>query len=207
MFYFYFQNFLLSQNDDLEKWVNILFVVVLAVVWAIGGILKSKAEQARIQKNKQPLQKPPSVSPNNGRDPAELILEKLLGPYNRSLQAREGSPTRQTAKRPPGTQSSRQRYTDKHPPDKFVSQQKINNMRGQKPFIKEQPVVTDVKLPEVSPDIVQKKESLPLKKSSEKEISLINDMLDFNDTNSLRKAILYYEVLGKPLSLRETSNL
>src|SRR4030042_4941694 len=73
------QFFIVAQNQDLEGWMNILIVVVLAVFWAIGGIVKAKAEQARMQKKKQPLSKAPPRPSLLNRESAESILEKFLG--------------------------------------------------------------------------------------------------------------------------------
>ena len=36
------QIILAARNNDVEGWMNILFVVVLAVLWAVGGIVKAK---------------------------------------------------------------------------------------------------------------------------------------------------------------------
>src|SRR4030042_3496810 len=36
---------ILAARDDIEGWMNILFVVILAVFWALGGILKAKSKR------------------------------------------------------------------------------------------------------------------------------------------------------------------
>jgi hypothetical protein len=42
-------------------------------------------------------------------------------------------------------------------------------------------------------------------KTTQAETTLREPLLDFNDPNALRRAILHYEILGKPLSLRRPS--
>ncbi|MBN2183196.1 MAG: hypothetical protein JW715_14890 [Sedimentisphaerales bacterium] len=202
---FYFHIFLLSGNDDLEKWVNILFVVVLAVVWAIGGFLKSRAEQAKFQKNKQSRPEL-SGSSNKGRDPAELILEKILGPYSRTSGSHNVPTGTRISKKPPFSQPPGKMRNNKLLPQKVSQRQKFFKTGRPKPFVKEQPVVSDIQiLPEKIADVTPQKEYKKLERQS--EVSAIYGMLDLNDADSLKKAILYYEVLGKPLSLREPSNL
>jgi len=55
---------LLGQGDG-EGWMQILVFVVLAVIWAIGGIMKARAEKANQQKQQpqQPVRQRPRGRP------------------------------------------------------------------------------------------------------------------------------------------------
>jgi len=60
------QIILARRNEDAESWMNILFVVVLAVFWVLGGILKAKSKSAQSRQKEQlarkPARRPPALS-------------------------------------------------------------------------------------------------------------------------------------------------
>ena len=214
MNYSFLQFFLAAQNDDFEKYMNILFLVVLAAFWLIGGIVKVRAEQAKRQKNKQSPRDstahPSSASKNSG----ELILEKILGSFIPDSGAKQRSISQQTFKKPTYSQEIRPGITAKSRADKLVLRQKMNQLRKQKLLQKQSlepkfnelaPIKTDIQtLPEFTTDAVENVEHSY--KEFKKGVPISHYLPDFSDSDSLKKAILYYEVLGRPLSLRDPSN-
>ena len=59
-------------------------------------------------------------------------------------------------------------------------------------------------MPDFTTDVVKNIE--PSYQKITPGVPVSHDLLDFSDSDSLKKAILYYEVLGRPLSLRDSSN-
>ena len=69
-----------ARNNDLEPWMNILFLVVLAVVWAIGGFIKAKTRAPEDEDDQQAPRKPGQKPPARGRGLQEMLLRQLYGP-------------------------------------------------------------------------------------------------------------------------------
>lgn len=200
----------------MEGWVNILIIVALAVFWAIGGILKARAEQNRMQKSKKLPPKPihrPSLS---NRESAESILEKFLGMDMSKPPAHRPQRSNINTARPKVQypKSSKERFSVKPKPVKSpafrnidISQSqelKLPHIMQEKELQQLEPLKTNLQeLPEFSAESVQKLESLA--PEINKNIPKPQIPLDFTDSDSLKRAILYYEILGRPMSLRDPS--
>ena len=200
------QLILAARDKDFESWTNILFIVVIGIFWVVGGILKAKANKSKQQEQEQPGRKLP---------------ESTQGPPKAFKQ----TPYRQ-AQRPVGpTPKSQPRPQVQPPRRKIVRPQAV----GRKPSIKseeaiELPTLEALETPKVSlpgPQLQADTEVLPeftaktIKKLEDMRIStpaetpqakyLAEILLDYDDPEKLRRAILHYEILGKPLSLRRSS--
>ncbi len=193
---FYSQLILAARNRDIENtgWMQFVVIVVLAVVYGLGSIIKAKARKAEQQGEekltRKPTRRPPGV---------ESLQEKL----SRLL----GRPTGPVTRRPYGPAVQPPRKKIVRPQPDF-----------QKPTAKEEQTIEfGIKRPQLQPKL----EKLPdftsegVKKLEHKRVSvpaetpqakyLSNILLDYADADSLRRAILHYEILGKPLSLRSSS--
>ena len=95
-------NFILAQvvlagpGDEGEGWMNILFIVVLAVFWVVGGIIKatSKKPQERQNQpplNRRPIRKVPSQATANGPSSAHPTKTVQARPQPRPLSAMLGT--------------------------------------------------------------------------------------------------------------------
>jgi hypothetical protein len=211
-----FLYFVLSaQDDDFGKWMNIFFLVIVAAFWVISGVVKVKSEQSKKQKKKQPSRSSTTGSPPSSKDPGEFILEKILGSFIPDSGNQERSSTQQTTKNPPRFQETRPRPTSKLLSEKYTMRQKMSQKRKQKLSLPKKSLdpkfneITQIepdieKLPDFTTDAVKNIE--PSYQKVTPGISMPHDLLDFSDSDSLKKAILYYEVLGRPLSLRDQSN-
>jgi len=184
------QTILAARNEDIEGWMNILIVVVLAVFWAIGGILKARTKKPE-QEQEQLAGKPTRRQP-----PADTGVQKELFQQSRDARAAVAASARQYRR-----QVEQLRRKVRHP----------------RPFVqatipkKPMPVITseaveEPKLPALKPEVQPAVEELPqlISKPVERpEPRLaIESLLDYADPDELRRAILHYEILGKPLSLR-----
>jgi len=189
---------LAARKFDFENWTDMLVVIVLAIFWAVGGILKAKskarADKLRQQNQQQPGQKERLVpSAPAGSRPRQMQPRPRIQPPRRKIARPVPAAARLTAQ-----------------------QQKTARLQGI-----EQPVQSELLTP-VAPlqtDIKEPLESVgkPLKKLESKAMGLSGEtaqaapaaeqkpVLDFGDLDEVRRAILHYEILGKPISLRGRS--
>jgi hypothetical protein len=215
MNYFLLQLFIVAQKQDFEKWMNILFLVVLAAFWLIGGIVKVKSEQAKRQKSKSPPRDTAARPASTKRDTGELILEKILGSFIPDSGNQRRPAIQKSITKSPATREGSPRLNAKTKSNKYALRQKISQLRKQKLLMQKQsvepkfrkltPIDANInKLKDFTSDSVKKLDNINLKAPAEKPVS--HYLLDFSDTDSIKKAILYYEVLGRPLSLRDSSS-
>jgi hypothetical protein len=161
MNYWLAQLILAARNSDDRDigWMQILVFVILAVFYAVGSIVKAKANKTAPEGGKQIPRKPARKSPESTID---LQLLKQLW--------RPARPTPSSQPRP-----------------------------------QVQPKLEE--LPEFTAETVKKLEgkrvAMPAEIPQAKYLSEI--LSDYDDPERLRKAILHYEILGKPLSLRDPS--
>lgn len=198
MRYFLAQLILAVQGDDVEKWKNILLVVVLAVFWGIASLLKAKkAQQADEQEQS-----------TAGRQQKPSPLAKSL---RKELFGQRGRP-RPVAPAPP---AQYQRQARQH----LSAEARLRTLTGERQSVQAPPMapLAETTLPPVTsgleaalqlvPEGVSKpieglkQYGLPAAGNPEPEFPPAF-LPDYDDPEQLRRAILHYEILGKPLSLR-----
>jgi len=165
---------LAARSDDVEKWSNILLVVVLAVFWAVAGLIKAKKAQQQgeeEQPGRTPEHKPAAAL---GALRKKLLQQsaRLAGPVpgaRHRPQARQRLLTAVGTKPAAGSRLGTEPEAVPEPVNK-----PIEELQDYRPSPAEKPG------PEFSPVF------LPA----------------YDDPEQLRRAILHYEILGKPLSLR-----
>ena len=199
------QIILAGRSDDGESWMSILVFVVLAVFWAIGGIVKAKANKSGSSDEQLPG-KPVRKPPLHSREAREQMLRQLQRPTN-SAQGQPQQPR-------PAAQQPRMRFTDLQAAvRKFAveAEQAFQPQSVEKtPDLK--PTLTEPQNPpkaaELTEPIGKTVKGLQDKRSYEPEQMpeseyLSELLLDYADPDQLRRAILHYEILGRPLSLRD----
>jgi len=190
------QLILAVQGDDVEKWANILLVVVLAAFWGIASLLKAKkAQQADEQEQSTAgRQQKPS--------PAAQSLRKEW------FKQRSYSGPAVTA-----AQYRRQAW------QRLSARVRVHTFAEESQFLQTSPVapLAEPKLPAMTSGLEEGLQSVPEPVSKpieglgqysplaaekpEPEFSSTY-LLAYDDPEQLRRAILHYEILGKPLSLR-----
>jgi len=199
------QIILAGRSDDAEGWMNILIVVVLAVFWVIGGIIKAKARKPG-GPNEQLPGKTARKPPLHSRDAREQMLRRLQRPAD-SEQGQRQQPR-------PAAQQPRMKFADLQTAvRKFAveAEQAFQPQSGKKtPVFK--PALTE---PQITPKTVEITEPTgkTIKELQDKqayepeqmpESEYLSGLLsDYANPEELRRAILHYEILGKPLSLRD----
>jgi hypothetical protein len=199
------QIILAGRSDDAEGWMNILIVVVLAVFWAIGGIVKAKAKKTGAPDEQLPG-KPARKPPLHSREAREQMLRQLQRPAD-SAQGQRQQPH-------PSAQQPRMKFADLQAAVRKFAVEAEQNFQPQsdKKTSELKPVLTEPQNPpkaaEYTEPIGKTVKGLQDKRASEPAQILKSEYLselltDYADPEELRRAILHYEILGKPLSLRD----
>lgn len=191
---------LAARNDDVDSWINILFVVILALFWVIGSIIKGKARKTKEMEDKSIGGEPrrPGGYPKGLRKELKESLGKLrqiskAEPprrrpyYQQQKQARREIPRTQPYihKGPASIRSAK----DKPP-------EPLPQIKELRPELKE--------LSELVTPAIEQIETQFSDTFSMPQIEYLTEpMLDITDPDEIKKAILHYEILGKPLSLRD----
>ncbi len=210
------QFILVARGND-EGWMNILVLVLVAAVYGLATILKAKKgkkeqEQAEEEQIRKPARKPAAGSRG--------VLEEFFREIQRAVdptQERESRPADQPApKKITHPQPAVQKYTDEAkkvsriqtstPPAKYKLS--IPAPQVQPDFEELQEIETSLEaLPEYTSKtvkgLVSKGKGMADKVPESKYLSEV--LLDYADPDELRMAILHYEILGRPLSLRDPS--
>lgn len=178
------QTIVLARNGDADGWMEILVLVVIAIFWAVGGILKAKANKQKSRIAEEPAAKPPGRPIERARG-----LRKQPRPQVQPVRRKVMRP------RPVGQKPTVQVQTLKTPAEQALPL----SMPQVQPKFEELPEL-EVKLDEVRKDM---RPGIPTKAAQSMES--LQPLLDFDEPESLTRAILHYEILGKPLSLRGPS--
>jgi hypothetical protein len=186
---------ILAAPEDVDKWMNILFVVVLAVFWVLRGLFRDKIQESenKSDSEKQPTRKPVQRSSDRARALWDQFLEQTRGPSESPSQKSGRAPV--THQRKPGISKS------VIPKGSTVSEKPVISSSISKVpdfglDIKNLPETSDVQIKDLNID------SKRIGTEITDEGLFAETLLDFSDPDELRKAILKYEILGKPLSIR-----
>lgn len=175
----------LAQGDDVGEWVNILIIVVMAVFWVIGGLAKSLSQNKRQKQGGQPPSKRPSSPVRAQRRETWLQqvarkAEELQKAAAQRMQEMERQAQGQPRSRPkPAQMPVRSARVQATPPRPVrSSQESVQGSAAE---------AARLYTPEPAPKQLEYEPSLGV---------------DLSDPQALRKAILHYEILGKPLAMR-----
>jgi len=189
----------LARRDD-GGWMNILVVVVMAAIWIVGGIIKATKTKSgdKQQPSRLPSRKPPAHS-RGGQQQMPGRAERPAGPAQRLGQ-------------PSGAQKKRTTLADlRAAARKFAAEaEQAFQPQATKPAPKppepaSKPQIQPETTPQIEPVVA------PIRGFADKQAAAqmpptqhLSDLLsDYANPDKLRRAILHYEILGPPLSLRD----
>jgi len=200
------QIILAARNGDDKGWMKILFPVAVAIFYVVGSILKAKTSKAEQKGDEQLARKPAGKPPEGTRDLKKQPIQQLRRPA--------APPPRRQFR--PQVQPPRRKVMRPQP----VVQKPAAKLEQEIEF----ETIEPLEAPKVSPPISQLQVDLeelpeftskPLKGLEDMRIGIpsetaqpeaaIEPLLDYADTDELKRAILHYEILGRPLSLRGPS--
>ncbi len=217
------QFILLARGKDVEGWMDILVIVLVAAVYGLATILKTKKrKKVQEEQAKEELTRKPQRKPASSRG----LLEQFIREIQRAVEPTEGRESR------PAAQPTRPKVARPQPAPavrKYAAEAKQAG-RVQPTTPPAKPKRPGLKLsipaPQVQPDFEELPdlqtgiEALPEfttkavkglvgKRKGMAEVPeskyLSEVLADFTDPEDLRMAILHYEILGRPLSLRDPS--
>jgi hypothetical protein len=200
-----FAQLILARNDDVESWMNILFVVIIAVFWALGGILKARAKNV-----KEETKEPPSDKATRSRSPRSTGLGKEL--FKQPGRSKTVSPglsrqyrrqIEQLRRRVSPRLISLSMGTEKKPAV-FPLEKTTVKPRMSKPMPEIQ-MPAEERLELASEPVIESKDKYKYTAAQQEMPGVpfaLESLLDYTNSDELKKAILHYEILGKPLSLR-----
>ncbi len=174
---------LAARDDDAGGWMNTLVIVLLAVFWAIGGILKArarKAEKAEAEDEEQGVVKGP-LRPTARRSTAKSVYKDKA----RGVAVWRPQPQRIRA----GARTLAEGVEPRQ------AKPSVAGRKAREPKTAVAKMAGVVRPPKAVP-------AAGAVRAVEKPM-LEQLLLSAEEPDELRKAILHYEILGKPLSLRE----
>ncbi len=196
---------LLARNDDTENggWIRLLVLVVLGLMYVFGGLAKMKANKSS-EKEKEGSKGMPKRQPR-------------YKPLEPAVQPRHAKPKRSPAPRPGVSQITPRPARQIRKPSEAPMHRQRRHIAVRAPEVQKEPTKRAVKptsaeveraIPSsVAPSELGEIESLEIdvlhKQKEEELISKSKPVLDYGNLDALREAIIHYEILGKPLSLRE----
>ncbi len=200
MLYFLAQLTAPAQNDQVEKWANILLVVVLAALWAVAGLLKARKTQPEDEQEQS--------SAGRQQEPSLLIKrlrKELFGQRDRPRPPAPASAAqyRRQARQRFSTTLAAQAAAGKgpsagaSPTAPLAGQELLPATSGLEPGL--QPAPESISRPIEGLKSGYDGATPAGEPTPERAVE---SLLDYDDPEQLRRAILHYEILGKPLSLR-----
>jgi len=215
------QLILAARGNDIEGWWNILILVIVAAVYGLGAILKTKGKKAEGQGEEEQGRKPARKPATGGRGVLEQFVNEI-----RAL----AEPTQDRESRSPAQPAHRQIARPQPAVRKYAAEaKKAGRVQPITPPAKPKSPGLELSMPapQLQPDfeelpelqtgiealpefttkavkgLVGKRKGMADKVPEPKYLSEV--LLDYADPDELRMAILHYEILGRPLSLRGPS--
>jgi hypothetical protein len=176
--------------------MRILFFVVIAAFYVIGNVLKAKAnksakqKQAKRQPGVKPFQRSPLRQPVKKTPPPAAVKKPAYAqPAGRPV-ARPRPVMRKPIPRKPAVVPKAVK-----PPAMAEAFPSVPSLRGEFEGLRELPKKTLGQL-DVS------RLGLAAEKKEKEPVIIEEPLLALDDPDALRRAILYYEIIGKPVSMR-----
>lgn len=208
------EQFVVLAQGDMEGWTDLLFIVVMVFVWLVGALAKAggrkkKAQQPALETRQQPR-----------REGWQQRLARKAEEMQRAMEAQGRQATerlrRVEAKVPSGQPGPVQRPTPQPPGGRVVVRA---GSGGESVMVYERPNepqvgqtmpetgVGQVTAPTLGPPLSVESSAKMLAPVPEPAGYQPMDVIDYSDPDALRKAILHYEIFGKPVGMRDPSQV
>jgi hypothetical protein len=193
------------RSRDMKGWGNIVFIVALAIFWLISAIFKSMSRKEEEKTGEKQLTSKP------GRKP--VVGTKKEGPFQQIRRAIEAEVQKQRQLQ--ARQAQRKVIRPQPAARKVVpSTERIARIPATKQALEAElarptpQVGSEIQeLPEFTDKVVKNLKDKGISTPSEipQTKQLVEILADYSDPEELRRAILHYEILGRPLALRDIS--
>jgi len=202
MNYFVAQIILAAQRRDTQGWMQILVFVVIAVIYALSSILKAKSNKTELEDEEQPAHKPPESASRLQKQTFQRPHRPVSPAPRTQYQPQVQSPQRKVMRPEPVI---RKPLTKKKEPTPLpaIEMPEVSEL----PLLGPQVEHGIEELPEFTSETLEKLEAKSLGFAAQKPVveDVSRPVLDYTDADELTRAILHYEILGRPLSLRDPS--
>lgn len=181
---------------DTGEWMNILFFVAIAAFYAIGSVLKAKAnksakqKQAKQQPGVKPVERAPLRQPVKKTPPPATVKK----PSYPQIPGRQVARPRPVMRRPVPRKPAVPPKAVK-PPAMAEALPAVTSVQSEFEGLRELPKKTVGQL-----DVGRL--GLAAEKKGKEAVILEEPLLALDDPDALRRAIVYYEIIGKPVSMR-----
>jgi hypothetical protein len=197
---------LLAQGRGLDEWGDVLVLVVMAALWLVGAL--AKVLTSRKGAARQGQQQGPAGQAGPQRETWQQRLARKVHEIQRAAEAEKetvdqqprtrtaGSRTAQSPSAPPGTVTVR---TDEKGDSVMVYQRpaaSIDKPAIRQPQAREALSAASQQAPKGPSTLFEPAQSVGFQPDA---------LIDPNDPDALQKAILHYEIFGKPLAMRKPS--
>lgn len=197
---------LASRRRSPKGWGNILFIVFLAIFWAISAIVKLKAKKTEEEKEgEEQLSLKPGGKPAAGttkEGPFQKIRSAIEAEVQKQRQLQEQQAQRKLARPQPAAQKVAAKT---EPAARIPALEPVEEAKLTRPIAQVQTKFQE--MPDFTSKTVQKLKDKRIDSPSEipQAKHLAEILLDYSDPDELKRAILHYEILGRPLALRGPS--
>jgi len=209
----------LARGKDVEGWMDILVIVLVAAVYGLATILKTKRGKKAQEQSEGEQGRKPQRKPEGGRG----LLEQFVREIQRAVEPTQERESRLAAQPAPkkfdrpqpapavSKYAAEAKQVSRPKPITPPAKAKRPGLELSMPALQVQPGFEE--LPELQTGIealpeftVKTVEGLVGKRKGMAEVPeskyLSEVLLDYADPDELRMAILHYEILGRPLALR-----
>ena len=188
----------LARRGPDDGWMNILVVVVMAVIWIVGGIVKATKTKSGDKQppSRTPSRKPPTHS-RGGQQQMPGRAQRPAGPAQRPEQPLSTTKRRTTLA---DLRAAARKFAAEAEQAFQVQATNPTPKPPSKPQIQPETIT-----PHIEPVLAPVKELSDEQAATQmRPTQLLSDLLsDYANPHRLRRAILHYEILGPPLSLRD----
>jgi hypothetical protein len=194
-----------ARNEDVESWTNILVVVVLAVLWALGGIIKARAKNAQGRDKGRAPGRPVARPPAQSKALRQQSLKEATH-YGAAVRYHPAGPRTGQARTKLAEWRAAARKFAAEAEQAFRAETAEPAMRAARSVLKAErpPEISQLSEPAAMPLDAPVDETIAAAAKQTPQSDYLRRLLaDYSDPDDLRRAILHYEILGKPLGLRD----
>lgn len=206
---------ILAQGPDLDSWTNLLVIIIMLFLWLVGGIIKAMSK-------KKPRQGAEQEGAAGQQRPARETWQKRLARKAEEIQraieqgelprstppARPPQPTagKVTVRQGPRGESVIVYERTEPQPAARPAQPAARPRPPRKPAaVSDRATIKEPAAVSLGPALAPEPEREKVETSRELADLGSEAVRDYSDPDAVRKAILHYEILGKPVGLRDPS--
>lgn len=213
MKFFLAQIILAARKGDAENWMNILFIVAIVIFYAVANIVKAKANKSKGEQEEERPGRKPGLEPSEGirkggkavqRRPYEQVRRAPGQPAHRIAPPPQAPPARREVGRPRPAVQKLAAKTEQDLLLEDLEPQEIQKKSMPSPELRSGVEKLPKFIGEPIKGLEGKQIGIPVETVWARYLAELS--LDYADPEKLRRAILHYEILGRPLSLRNPSD-